>query len=545
MRLRKHAFMGGGFSISQTLADGTSDYNLVTAATAAGWDGSSPMVANITIPSGAKVVGTQAGAAQSFIVPSLPAGSIVNIICNGDIWGFGGIGTNGKNALVLQYPVTLSGTGKIAGGGGSGGAGGSITISSPNGTYYSDGGNGGRGAGVTSSPGAGAPGSRVGDATYYAQGGTGGDGGGFGLPGNSGASGTGVGTLIGSTPPQSGFAPGAAIVGGQFLTLAGSVILVGEVTYGSNSYVTTPSASPSPGAATEGGYYVSAIWSRVATSPTPNDDNYTTTAGKKTFAVPSLAGGPLFYSGQQLEFRSASNPSIYVLGVVTGCAGGNVSINITGFSNTSTTVMDWSVMARFKLIVAPKATGQTTLAVANGDIPLACWTLNDGRAATLAMVAAGDSTQYPAAHWANGLNIGGYSDWYVPARDELERIYRFLLPASTSNYVTANRPTGAIYSYAINGAKGDTSASHGVNNNAIASGAAYTGGAPSQTSVSVFTIGQEQAMDFNTTAIYASSTGYDASNIWAQSYQSSTPGRQITQAKGAATLVRAMRRTLF
>lgn len=545
MRLRKHAFMGGGFSISQTLADETTDYNLATAATAAGWDGSSPMVANITIPSGAKIIGTQSGAAQSFIVPSLPAGSIVNIVCNGDIWGFGGIGTNGKNALVLQYPVTLSGTGKISGGGGGGGAGGSITISSPNGTYYSDGGNGGRGAGVTSSPAAGSPGNRVGDATYYAQGGAGGDGGGFGLSGNSGASGTGVGTVTASTAPQAGFAPGAAIVGGQFLTIAGSVTLVGGVTYGSNSYVATPAAAPSPGAATEGGYYVSAIWSRVATSPTPNDDNSTSTAGKKTFAVPSLAGGPLFYSGQQLDFRSTSNPSIYVRGVVTGCAGGNVSINVTGSSNTSTTVMDWAVMARFKLILAPKATGQTTLAVANGDIPLECWTLNEGRAATLAMVAAGDSTQYPAAHWASGLTIGGYSDWYVPARDELERVYRFLLPAYTSNYATANRPTGAIYSYAINGAKGDTSASHGVNNNADNTGLAYTGPAPSQTAASVFQVGQAQAMDFNTTAIYASSTGYDASNIWAQSYQSSTPGRQITQAKGTATLVRAMRRTLF
>ena len=166
MRTRRHAyFSSGGFEFNPVISVNTADYNVATAATAAGWDGVKPLIATITINSGVVVYGslTTPGAA-AFTVPSLPTGSIVNIIRNGSIIGRGGAsgaggggtpgsavgqaGGTGYDGLLLSYPVTLYGTGMIAGGGGAGGGGEGITIDSPNGQYSSAGGGGGNGAGA-------------------------------------------------------------------------------------------------------------------------------------------------------------------------------------------------------------------------------------------------------------------------------------------------------------------------------------------------------------------------------------------------------------
>lgn len=55
----------------------------------------------------------------------------------------------------------------------------------------------------------------------------------------------------------------------------------------------------------------------------------------------------------------------------------------------------------------------------------------DGKANTAAMVRAGVAL----AVWASGLNVNGFNDWYLPARDELEIVYRNLKPTTESNYV--------------------------------------------------------------------------------------------------------------
>jgi hypothetical protein len=102
------------------------------------------------------------------------------------------------------------------------------------------------------------------------------------------------------------------------------------------------------------------------------------------------------------------------------------------------------------VIVAPKSSGENSSKAyknANTAAPAATGTLTEGLKATLAMVADGNSTVYPAAHFCNDLSIGGYSDWYFPARDELELIYRNLKPVTDNNYTTANRPTGATPNY--------------------------------------------------------------------------------------------------
>ena len=82
----------------------------------------------------------------------------------------------------------------------------------------------------------------------------------------------------------------------------------------------------------------------------------------------------------------------------------------------------------YVLAVAPKDGGEhddivwndTTAAVAGAG---SCF---DGRANTVAMAEAGSAL----AKWALGLQINGSHDWYLPARDELEVIYRNLKPTS-------------------------------------------------------------------------------------------------------------------
>src|SRR5690606_23298856 len=118
-------------------------------------------------------------------------------------------------------------------------------------------------------------------------------------------------------------------------------------------------------------------------------------------------------------------------------AGGtDLTLDVTNVQGSGT-FSDWSVMSRFRSIVAPKASGEIAsiaLKNANTSFPAACQTLTEGWEATLAMVAAGNATEYPAAHAVRALVINGKDDWYIPARDQLELAWRNLKPASVNNF---------------------------------------------------------------------------------------------------------------
>ncbi len=87
-------------------------------------------------------------------------------------------------------------------------------------------------------------------------------------------------------------------------------------------------------------------------------------------------------------------------------------------------------VATHALIVAPKATGDSSsLTWKNANTAGSGYTSTfDGFANSEAAAAAG-STTYPAASWARALTIGGYSDWYIPSRYELNALYWTLKPA--------------------------------------------------------------------------------------------------------------------
>jgi hypothetical protein len=308
-----------------------------------------------------------------------------------------------------------------------------------------------------------------------------------------------------------------------------------------NDFIATPTATPSIGGALEGGFHTGLIWNQVTQSATSTAIG----TGSKTFTVTDAA--PLFYSGQAVEVRSRANPATArMIGTVTGSSGTTLTVNVASVDGSGT-LTDWSIMAKYRVIVAPKSSGEDTGKAyknANTAAPSATGTLTEGLKATLALVADGNSTVYPAAHFCNDLSIGGYSDWYLPARDELELIWRNLKPVTDNNYTVANRPTGATPDYKNLGSLGDVANTHGLNNNSDPQGVAYTTTVPGQTAVAAFQSGGAEAMTFGSN-YYWSSTEYSTTLAWFQYYLTSYPGRQNYDGKTNSYYVRAVRRSII
>ena len=122
-------------------------------------------------------------------------------------------------------------------------------------------------------------------------------------------------------------------------------------------------------------------------------------------------------------------------------------------------------IADYNLVVGPVASAQSTLAWKNATTatPGADSDIN-GPQNTADMVADGNSTVYPCAHFCNDLVIGGQTDWYMPSKNELEVCYFNLKPTTTAN-----------------------NTSYGINPNAVPARASnYTSGNPAQTSAAAF-----------------------------------------------------------
>lgn len=131
-----------------------------------------------------------------------------------------------------------------------------------------------------------------------------------------------------------------------------------------------------------------------------------------------------------------------------------------------------------------------------------------------------NNASHPAAQFCEGLTIGGYSDWYMPAKNELEVCYYNLKPTTDSN-----------------------NTSSGVNPNAVPSrGSYYTTGTPAQTIATDFQSGGTQAYSYN--ALYDCSTEYtsDTRFCWAQDFGFASSGSQEITFKTTYRRVRAVRR---
>lgn len=173
----------------------------------------------------------------------------------------------------------------------------------------------------------------------------------------------------------------------------------------------------------------------------------------------------------------------------------------------------------YALVVAPATQGgqsSTTLQWKTSNTATAgTESVNDGLANTNAMIAAGASI-HPAAQFCSGLNINGYQDWYLPAKDELEICYRALKPDTSDN---------------------NTSSGSGVNTSAVPPTTAYTSGNPAQTSLAIFRSGGSEA--FMVGNGYRTSTQGSSDSSWIQNF---SRGYQFHTYKNSQYWVRAVRR---
>lgn len=171
-------------------------------------------------------------------------------------------------------------------------------------------------------------------------------------------------------------------------------------------------------------------------------------------------------------------------------------------------------VADYYLIVAPKESGETSaiaFATGSGTDPSS---VIDGPTNSSTM----NNASHPAAQYCEGLSIGGYTDWYLPASNELEICYYNLTPFSGTN-----------------------ATSSGINPNAVPPRASnYTVSDPPQTSATIFRAGQSQAFAGE---VYWTSTQDDTTNAKDQYFFTGGQGsRPKTGSTGPTRYVRAVRR---
>lgn len=172
-------------------------------------------------------------------------------------------------------------------------------------------------------------------------------------------------------------------------------------------------------------------------------------------------------------------------------------------------------VATHNLVIGPLSSGQTQLAWKNANTATSGADSNiNGPQNTADMVADGNSNVYPCAHFCNDASIGGFSDWYMPAKNELEVCYFNLKPTTNSNNTNS-----------------------GINPNAVPARASnYTAGNPAQTSAAAFQSGGAEPF---AATFYWSSTEFSATGARFQDFFN---GYQTSNNKFDSYRVRAVRR---
>ena len=166
----------------------------------------------------------------------------------------------------------------------------------------------------------------------------------------------------------------------------------------------------------------------------------------------------------------------------------------------------------FALVVSPKLFGEFKGRwIASDESVPGAEDYADGLANTNAMAAAGSEL----AKTVRGSVIEGFDDWYIPARDELELIYRNLKPTDYEN---------------------SASFRDGENPSSMPMGRHYTEERPAQTGVAEFREGGVQALD---SVWHWSSTQAGPSNAWSQGFSG---GYQLYYHRSYEGRARAVRR---
>ena len=170
----------------------------------------------------------------------------------------------------------------------------------------------------------------------------------------------------------------------------------------------------------------------------------------------------------------------------------------------------------YNLVVAPKASGEnTSRSWGISGVTTAQTSVIDGPTNTTVEAALGAS--YQAAKFCEDLTIGGYSDWYLPAKNELEVLYYFLKPTTTANNTGSGSNANAVSPEPIS--------------------TDYTSGSPAQTSAGIgFRTGETNAFASD---YYWSSTENSSNFAGVRDFDN---GGQVNGNKTDSFYVRAVRR---
>ena len=246
-------------------------------------------------------------------------------------------------------------------------------------------------------------------------------------------------------------------------------------------------------------------WQRVTTNISgATSSTYVLVAADvgNTIRCVVTATNPLAPSGVTANSNSTASVTVPAIGAALG--GGYYAGQISTTANG---------VATDYLVVAPKASGQSNkqwypayalVAGTNNAI--------DGPTNTANLFATGNSQ---AANFVDALTIGGFTDWYMPARYELEAMYYNLKPTTQSN----NTSTGNN-SYSV----------PQRNSN-------YTAGDPAQTSATLFQNSNSEAFDI---VSYWSSTESGANTAFEIYFGNGTSPNNNSKLNANAT--RAVRR---
>ena len=157
--------------------------------------------------------------------------------------------------------------------------------------------------------------------------------------------------------------------------------------------------------------------------------------------MPSYSG--VFTLQAQMQAKAASNWPVVVPVVGSALGGGFFAGQISTTGNG---------IADYNLVVGPIASAQSTLQ----------WKiLNTSTSGTTSVIngpansAAMNDVTHPAAQFCEGLTIGGFTDWYMPATNELEICYYNLKPTTDSNNTSSGINANAVPARASNYTSGE------------------------------------------------------------------------------------------
>jgi len=258
-----------------------------------------------------------------------------------------------------------------------------------------------------------------------------------------------------------------------------------------------------------------AITSYTATSSPSGGTGTLSQAGSGTISVTGLTGSTSYTftvtatNAVGTSAASAASNSITTLPAIGEAFGGGFFAGQISTAGNS--------IADYNLVIGPVASAQnaSVQSKTTATVTAGTYSVINGPANSALM----NSATFPAAQFCEGLTIGGFTDWYMPAKNELEVCYYNLKPTTRAN-----------------------NTSSGINANAVPARASnYTSGDPARTSAADFQSTGAQTFNSGGAGFYWSSTS-DSSDIRFVYHQRFYDGFQRVRNKTYYYFVRAVRR---